>query len=337
MRVAGCAGALAQGGGQRPCLASRHRQVHPLHADEVEAHGELVAPAGLRFAEEPGRVGVGQVDLAQQDGLTVAAPEEGPQVGQVLVRVGQLVRVLLAVGLQQEGNRVDAEAGQPQLRPETHDAGYLVAYRGVGDIEVGLLLEEAVQVVLAGGLVQLPHTALGVGEDHALRAVVGRCVAPDVPVAVGGCAAGTGVLEPRMVVGGVVDHQVGDDPDTPVAGGPHELGEVAERAQPRIDGVEVGDVVAVVALPGRIERPRPAGRREAPVRARRGIRRRSWGAGTRRRRVHRPGVTPSAGAPSPPRVRAPAGRGPRRRTGRCPARVRRPPSRRACPRRPSRR
>jgi hypothetical protein len=37
-----------------------------------------------------------------------------------------------------------------------------------------------------------------------------------------------------------------DHPDAPVPGHPHELHEIAERAQPRIHAVEIGDVVAVV-------------------------------------------------------------------------------------------
>src|SRR3712207_8872884 len=51
---------------------------------------------------------------------------------------------------------------------------------------------------------------------------------------------------------GVVDHQVGDDPHAPVLGGADDLDQVAVRAQPRVDAVEVGDVVAVVPL-GRSE------------------------------------------------------------------------------------
>ena len=60
-----------------------------------------------------------------------------------------------------------------------------------------------------------------------------------------------------MLVGGVVDHEVGDHPDAAVARGAHELDEVAERAEPRVDGVVVGDVVAVVAVGRGVERHQP--------------------------------------------------------------------------------
>ena len=60
-----------------------------------------------------------------------------------------------------------------------------------------------------------------------------------------------------MLVGGVVDHEVDDHPDAALAGGADELDEVAQRAEPRVDAVVVGDVVAVVAIGGRVERHQP--------------------------------------------------------------------------------
>ena len=50
-----------------------------------------------------------------------------------------------------------------------------------------------------------------------------------------------------MLVGGVVHDEVDDHPDAAVARRAHELDEVAEGAEPGVDAVEVGDVVAVVA------------------------------------------------------------------------------------------
>ena len=134
------------------------------------------------------------------------------------------------------------------LHPEAGDLGDLVAHLGVGDVQVGLLGVEAVQVPLAGRLVPGPVRVLLVGEDHVAGALARLLVAPHVPVVEGGVARGAGAAEPRVVDRGVVDDQVGDDPDSPVAGGADHLGEVAERAEARVDGVEVEDVVAVVAV-----------------------------------------------------------------------------------------
>src|SRR3712207_9431504 len=54
-----------------------------------------------------------------------------------------------------------------------------------------------------------------------------------------------------------VDDQVGDDAHAAVGGGADHLDQVAVGAQSRVDAVEVGDVVAVVALDGRIEGHQP--------------------------------------------------------------------------------
>ena len=63
-----------------------------------------------------------------------------------------------------------------------------------------------------------------------------------------------------MLVGRVVDDEVGDHADAAVARGADQLGEVAGRAEPLVDPVEVGDVVAVVALDRRVERHQPEAR-----------------------------------------------------------------------------
>jgi hypothetical protein len=137
------------------------REVHRLHRVEVELQVELPAPV---VAEERALVGGRQVDLAEQHGLAVAAAEVGAQVAQELVRV--LDRALgHADGLEQERDGVHAEARQALLEPEAGDLGQLVAHLRVGDVEVGLLGVEAVQVPLARLLVPRPVGVLLVGED----------------------------------------------------------------------------------------------------------------------------------------------------------------------------
>src|SRR5918992_3169663 len=60
-----------------------------------------------------------------------------------------------------------------------------------------------------------------------------------------------------MLVRGVVHHEVGDDADAAVARGSDELDPVTERPHVRIHGVEVDDVVPVVAVGGLVERHEP--------------------------------------------------------------------------------
>ena len=69
--------------------------------------------------------------------------------------------------------------------------------------------------------------------------LLGGLVAPDVVGAIGRAGIGARRLEPRVLVGGVVDDEVDDHLDAAVVRGAHELDEVAEVAEPRVDAVVV--------------------------------------------------------------------------------------------------
>ena len=81
----------------------------------------------------------------------------------------------------------------------------------VVEVQVGLVAEEAVPVVGLRDRVPGPVGGLGVGEDDARARVLLVGVAPHVVVALGraGRRAARG-LEPRVLVGGVVDDELGD-------------------------------------------------------------------------------------------------------------------------------
>jgi hypothetical protein len=101
-----------------------------------------------------------------------------------------------------------------------------------------------------------PVAGLAVREEETLR-LVGGLVAPDVPVVVRRVGIGARLLEPRVLVGGVIRDEVDHDADATVARGPDELDELPGRAEPLVDAVVVGDVVAVVAVGRRLERHQP--------------------------------------------------------------------------------
>ena len=63
-----------------------------------------------------------------------------------------------------------------------------------------------------------------------------------------------------MLVRRVVHDEVDDDPDPPIARGADQLDEVAVRADPLVDAVEVRDVVAVVTVGGGVEGHQPEAR-----------------------------------------------------------------------------
>ena len=129
---------------------------------------------------------------------------------------------------------------------------------GVVEVEVRLVAEEAMPVELLRLRIPRPVRLLGVGEDDARAGVLVRVVAPHVPVALRrSLRRAARPLEPRVLVGGVVDHQLGDDADVPLVRRVEERPKVLDRAVRRVDLLVRGDVVAVVLERRRIERQQP--------------------------------------------------------------------------------
>ncbi len=93
----------------------------------------------------------------------------------------------------------------------------------------------------------VPATAVGVPDGPACRAADRRArVGPDVPVVVRRTWR-AGILEPRVLHGGVVHHEVHDDLDAARPGRRDQRPEVVVRAVVGLHGPVVGHVVAVVA------------------------------------------------------------------------------------------
>ena len=85
------------------------------------------------------------------------------------------------------------------------------AHVRVVEVQVGLMVEEAVPVVGAGHRVPGPVRRLGVREDDARALVAAAGVAPDVVVALGRAGRRAARrLEPRVLIGRVVDDELGD-------------------------------------------------------------------------------------------------------------------------------
>ena len=163
-----------------------------------------------------------------------------------------------AVALDQVGNGVEAEAVDAHVQPEAHGVEHFFHDARVVEVQVGLVGEEAVPVVLLRDLVPGPVGLLGVGEDDADAFVELVGIAPDVHVALGRALGGAArSLEPRMLVGGVVDDQLDHHLHAALVGGVEELLEVVDGAVGRVDVDVVGDVVAVVAQRRGEERQQP--------------------------------------------------------------------------------
>src|SRR5437763_13184563 len=70
---------------------------------------------------------------------------------------------------------------------------------------------------------------------------------PDVPIAIFGICIGARLLEPWVLVGGVVDYEIDQNANAALFGAVRKLDEIAERTIARIDIIIVGDVVTIVS------------------------------------------------------------------------------------------
>ena len=127
------------------------------------------------------------------------------------------------------------------------------------EVQVGLVRIEAVPVIGLGDRVPGPVGRLGVDEDDARAGVLLVGVGPDVEVALG--RARLARARARWNQGcwsrGVVDDELGDDPQAALVRLLDEALDVRQRAVVGMDVAVVGDVVAVVAPRRRIERQQP--------------------------------------------------------------------------------
>ncbi len=170
------------------------------------------------------------------------------------------VLVVRALALAQVRNRVEPETVHAHVEPVAHHAEDRLAHLRIVEVQVRLVAEEAVPVVGLGLVVPGPVRLLGVGEDDAGAGVPGRIVAPDVVVALGRALGRTPRrLEPRVLVGRVVDDELGDDAQVPAMRFLHELVKIGARTVGRMHVPVVGDVIPVVAQRRRVERQQPDG------------------------------------------------------------------------------
>ncbi|VCU07348.1 hypothetical protein RHODGE_RHODGE_00450 [Rhodoplanes serenus] len=236
--------------GEAVLLGDRH--VDARHQREVERHVAFVA-----LAEIGAHVLRPLVRLGEQEGAGRVGVELGPQL--LDDRVG-LRQVLVdgAFALAQIRDGIEPETVDAEIEPAAHHLHHRPQDARIVEVEIGLVGEEAVPIVGARLRIEGPVRLLGVGEDDPGVEVLLVGIAPHVPVArIGAGPAAPRPLEPRMLVGGVVDDQLGDDLEAAPLRLLHEAAEVLHRAEVGIDPPIIGDVVAVVAAGARIERQEP--------------------------------------------------------------------------------
>ena len=154
---------------------------------------------------------------------------------------------------------VEAEAIDAAVQPEPEHVDGGLARLGVVQVDLGLLLQELVEVVLAAQRVVGPGGSAKHAEPVVRRRAVLARVGPDIPV---GLVAGAGfqaLLEPGMEVARVGEHLVEDHLEAAAVGLGNQALEVGHRSHLGGDAVEVGHVIAEVAIGRRMDGREPDG------------------------------------------------------------------------------
>ena len=235
----------------RPRLLAAEGHEHARHHGEVEGHVALVA-----VAEVLDHVLRPLVGLGQQHAVGVARVDLRADAPQVLVRLREVLAAR-ALALEQVRDGVEPEAVDPEVEPEAEHVQHRLLHLGVVVVQVRLVREEAVPVVLPGHRVPRPVRRLGVDEDDPRVEVALVGVRPDVPVALRRVRARARLLEPRVLVRGVVHDQVRDHAHPALVGRLDERPEVVHRPVVLVDHEEVGDVVAAVPQRRDVHRQQP--------------------------------------------------------------------------------
>jgi hypothetical protein len=174
-----------------------------------------------------------------------------------VVGFGEILAIR-AFALVEVRNRVEPQAVHPHRHPEIDGSEQLRVDKRIVEIQVWLMSVKSVPVVGLGQRVPGPVGSLEILEDDARIPVFARIVGPDIQVALRRTLRRPPrPLEPGVLIGGVIENQLGDDPQTTFMSQVKEGAEVFQRAIARVDGKVVGNVIAIVLKRRRIEGQQP--------------------------------------------------------------------------------
>ena len=158
----------------------------------------------------------------------------------LLIQEGQEIDALLcAVGVE-AGNGIKSEAIDSDiLKPELHDVFNLFTHIRAIEIKIGHGSHELAFVVPGASRDPLEALLLGLREVVVVSVFSAGLTMRDQVLA--------GCLEPGMVAGGMVDHQVDYDVDPHRVRPLHEVSHVVQRSELGIDVIVVFDIVLVIA------------------------------------------------------------------------------------------
>ena len=199
------------------------------------------------------------VRLGEEHPVLELAVDIGPEFFQK--RIG--FRKVLAVGVSrsiQIGDSVQPQSVDAHLEPEIDDLEHRLLHIRVVEIEIGLMGVETMPVVSLCDRVPCPVRGLEILEYDPCVLVFFRGIAPDIKIPPGEPGFGLSrFLEPWMLVRGMVQDKLGNDPDASFVGFSHELLEIPQHAVRGMHIEIIGDIVAVVPERRRIKGKKPDG------------------------------------------------------------------------------
>src|SRR5438876_11900474 len=123
-------------------------------------------------------------------------------------------RVIPELGIFKERvNRIQSESSHAAFVPPLRDIEHGLFYFGVAPVQVWLLGIEKVVIPLIGWWIEFPSRTAESREPIVWRLILAFAVTPDIPVALRIVARRARLLEPGMLVRGVVHHEIHDDVD----------------------------------------------------------------------------------------------------------------------------
>src|SRR5579875_3006314 len=124
----------------------------------------------------------------------------------------EIKRVIAQVGvLEDEMGGIDPKTIDAPLQPEAHNIKHGGFDRRIAPVEVWLLLEESVQIILAGGAVPLPGGATHCAQPVVGWRAIGLSVGPYIPVPHRILARTARRKEPGMLVRGMIRDKINND------------------------------------------------------------------------------------------------------------------------------
>ena len=145
-------------------------------------------------------------------------------------------------GRDDEGHGIHAKSRDPKLNPKSHDLQNFRLNVRVGGIQIRLEIVETVEVPGAGDrIVSSKSISARPGNTMPLLASRGFFFDQTYQSRYLRIRVSPRLLEPGVLVGCMVDHQIDDDANAPLLGGMREFDKVAQRPVARIDFVIVGN------------------------------------------------------------------------------------------------